>query len=163
MTMDELNALGQEQFLAALGGIFEDSPWVAEQVWGLRPFPSVESLRSAMATSVAKAGSEQQLTLLRAHPDLGARARMSDASQSEQAGAGLDSLNPEEFGRLTKLNAEYKNRFGFPFLYAVKGSTKHDILRALEQRIHNEREAEFQEALRQVYRIASFRLENTIC
>ena len=92
-------------------------------------------------------------------PDLGTRARISDASQHEQAGAGLDHLTREEFDLLTRLNTAYRERFGFPFLYAVKGSTTHDILRALEARLHNSPETEFEEALRQVERIARFRLE----
>ena len=87
---------------------------------------------------------------------------MSDASQREQAGAGLDALTRDELDRLRALNAAYREKFGFPFLYAVKGSTKHDILNALERRLTSMRDAEHQEALRQVYRIARFRLEEMV-
>jgi len=159
MTIAFLNASDLEIFIAALGWIFEDSPWVAERVWPLRPFPDVDALHRAMLSAVENAARDEQLALLRAHPDLGTRARISDASQAEQAGAGLDSLTLAEFERLSQWNAAYRERFGFPFLFAVKGSSKHDILRALESRLRSSPEAEFEEALRQVYRIARFRLE----
>ena len=101
---------------------------------------------------------DERLALLRAHPDLGTRARMSDASVGEQQGAGLDRLTAEEFDRLQQLNHAYREKFGFPFLFAVKGSTKHDVLAALERRLPSTPEEEFEEALRQVGRIALFRL-----
>ncbi len=104
----------------------------------------------------------EQLALLRAHPDLGTRARMTEASTGEQAAAGLDSLTAEEFDRLHRLNAAYRLKFGFPFLFAVKGSTKAVILEALERRLAARDEDELAEALRQVFRIARFRLESAI-
>jgi 2-oxo-4-hydroxy-4-carboxy-5-ureidoimidazoline decarboxylase len=113
-----------------------------------------------MRAVVYAAGESEQLALLRAHPDLGARARMSTASVGEQQGAGLDRLTPEEFQRLQQLNLAYREKFGFPFLFVVKGSTKHDILAALERRLPADRDQEFQEALRQVHRIAIFRLQD---
>jgi 2-oxo-4-hydroxy-4-carboxy-5-ureidoimidazoline decarboxylase len=122
----------------------------------------VEALHDAMVAEVTAAEPAEQLALLRAHPDLGARARMSDASMGEQAGAGLDSLTTTEFERLQRLNAEYRARFGFPFLFAVKGSTKHDVLDALATRLSATPEAEFAEALRQVFRIALFRLQDAV-
>ena len=96
----------------------------------------------AMTAQVEQANPEEQLALLRAHPDLGTRARVSDASQGEQAGAGLDHLTPAELERLTELNTRYRDKFGFPFLFAVKGSTKQQILRALEERLHASRDDE---------------------
>jgi len=159
MTLDEVNALDREQFVETLGWIFEHSPWVAERAWSARPFSSIDALHRAMFNHVLQARREEQLTLLCAHPDLGTRANLSDASRGEQAGAGLDSLSQEEFERFNALNSKYRAKFGFPFLYAVKGSTKHDILRAMEQRLPASYEAEFAEALRQVYRIARFRLD----
>ena len=99
---------------------------------------------------------------MRAHPDLGTRARVSEASSAEQAGAGLDQLTQAEFERLRVLNEAYRGKFGFPFLFAVKGSTKHDILEALERRARSSREEEYLVALDQVYRIARFRLEDTL-
>jgi 2-oxo-4-hydroxy-4-carboxy-5-ureidoimidazoline decarboxylase len=100
--------------------------------------------------------------LLRAHPDLGTRARMSDASVGEQAGAGLDRLTRQEFDRLRQLTSEYRDTFGFPFLLAVKGRSTTDILRALERRLTSTPEQEWTEALAQVSRIAEWRLRDLI-
>jgi 2-oxo-4-hydroxy-4-carboxy-5-ureidoimidazoline decarboxylase len=162
MTLRELNEKDRNGFVQALGWIFEDSPWVAERAWEKRPFATLDALHGAMTSVVAAATEEQQLALLRAHPDLGARAKMSDASGREQAGAGLDTLTRDELERLRRVNAAYRETFGFPFLYAVKGGTKHDVLNALERRLASPRDIEHQEALRQVYRIARFRLEETV-
>ena len=159
MTIEDLNAYDRAAFVRALGWIFEGSPWVAERAWDRRPFRSVDDLHAAMTTVVETATEPEQLALLRAHPDLGTRARVSDVSSAEQQGAGLDRLDVAEFARVHELNANYRARFGFPFLFAVKGRTKHDVLAALEARIGMTRDAEFEEALRQVYRIARFRLE----
>lgn len=162
ITIDELNSLSRERFIAALGWVFEHSPWVAERAWQRRPFPDLDRVHTAMTGEVERATRAEQLALLRAHPDLGARARISNASAGEQAGAGLDRLTPEEFQRLQGRNAAYRKKFGFPFLYAVKGSSKYDILQALEQRLQASPEEEFRQALNQVYRIARFRLEEVI-
>jgi len=162
MTVAELNALDLEPFAAAIGWVFEDSPWVSERVWPVRPFSSLEALHRAMVRQVEAAQPEEQLALLRAHPDLGTRARLSDASTAEQSGAGLDRLTPEEFDRLHRLNSAYRAKFGFPFLFAVRGSTKHDILEALERRGESVPEEEFREALRQVYRIVDLRLRDIL-
>jgi OHCU decarboxylase len=158
----KLNSLDCQGFVDAIGWVFEDSPWVAERAWANRPFSCVESLLSTMIAEVEAASGQEQLNLLRAHPDLGTRVRIGTASAAEQAGAGLDSLTDEEFHRIRELNSSYREKFGFPFLFAVKGSTKIDILRNIEQRIHTEPEAEYQEALRQVYRIAEFRLRDAV-
>jgi 2-oxo-4-hydroxy-4-carboxy-5-ureidoimidazoline decarboxylase len=162
MTLDELNASDRDGFVAALGAIFEDSPWAAERTWRHRPFASVEALHRAMRVEVSASSREEQLALLRAHPDLGTRARMTHASAGEQAGAGLDRLTPDEFDRLRQLNAAYREKFGFPFLFAVKGSTKHQVLAALEARLPAAPDDEFEEALRQVFRIAWFRLQDAV-
>ena len=160
MTIAELNARDKTAFVEALGWIFEDSPWVAERAWARRPFGSLDDLHAAMTTVVEEATEAEQLTLLRAHPDLGTRARVSEASTGEQRGAGLDRLTADEFARLQRLNDEYRRTFGFPFLFAVKGSTKHDVLAALDARGRRSRNEELAEALRQVYKIARFRLED---
>ena len=162
MTVDELNASGRAAFVETLGWIFEDSPWVAERVWERRPFRSLDDLHAAMTQVVAHATDAEQLALLRAHPDLGTRARVSDASTGEQRGAGLDRLTPDEFARLQQLNTDYRSRFGFPFLFAVTGSTRHDVLAALEARSTRTRAEEFADALQQVYKIARFRLERLL-
>jgi 2-oxo-4-hydroxy-4-carboxy-5-ureidoimidazoline decarboxylase len=162
MTLLELNASDRDRFVATIGWVFEHSPWVAERAWERRPFASVGELHGAMVADVLAAPPDEQMALLRAHPDLGARARMSDASTGEQAGAGLDSLTPEEFARLQQLNAAYRERFGFPFLFAVKGSTKQDVLEALAGRLLKSPDDEMAEAIRQVSRIAWFRLQDVI-
>jgi 2-oxo-4-hydroxy-4-carboxy-5-ureidoimidazoline decarboxylase len=179
MTLDEVNAKDRSAFIAALGWIFEGSEWVVERAWAKRPFATLDALHDAMTAVVASASSEEQLGLLRAHPELGAvRLKpdttddtpdagsgriqadpVSPASHREQTGASLDTLTRDELNRLTALNAAYRDKFGFPFLYAVKGSTKHDIFGALERRLPSTRDIEQAEALRQVYRIARFRLE----
>jgi 2-oxo-4-hydroxy-4-carboxy-5-ureidoimidazoline decarboxylase len=152
MTIEELNGMDQPSFTAALDWIFEESPWVAERAWASRPFADVSALHRAMVREVEQATTEEQLTLLRAHPDLGTGARMSAASTSEQARLDFDQ-------RFVALSDRYREKFGFPFLYAVKGSTRQDIFRALEERFRSDRGAEFAEALRQVYKIADFRLQ----
>jgi 2-oxo-4-hydroxy-4-carboxy-5-ureidoimidazoline decarboxylase len=162
MTLAELNARDGSSFARVLGSIFEGSPWVAERAWGKKPFATLDALHDAMISVVAAASPEEQLALLRAHPDLGTRGRMSDTSSREQENAGLDALTRDELERFTTLNRAYREKFGFPFLYAVKGSTKRDILEALERRLLSTRDAEYQEALQQVHRIARFRLEEAI-
>jgi len=164
IALSELNALDQPAFVDAVGWVFEHSPWVAERAWRRRPFGSLDDLHAAMVAELEAGPVEEQLALLRAHPDLGtgaAERAMTDASSAEQAGAGLDRLSPMESARLHDLTTAYRAKFGFPFLYAVNGSTKHDILRALEARAAAGGEEEFSEALRQVSRIARGRLEDT--
>lgn len=162
MTLDELNGSDRDAFVAALGSIFEASPWAAERAWRHRPFASLEALHQAMIAEVSASSRDEQLDLLRAHPDLGTRARMTTASAGEQASAGLDRLTPSEFDRLLRLNAAYREKFGFPFLFAVKGSTKHDVLASLEARLPATLTEEFSEGLRQVYRIAWLRLQDVV-
>ena len=162
MTIAELNAMPCDAFTAALGWIFEDSPWVAEQTWTHRPFADRAALHRAMVRQVETAPREKILALLRAHPDLGSRARMSDASTGEQSGAGLDQMSAADVERLQQLNQRYREKFGFPFLFAVKGSNVADILAALERRVQSAPDAEFHKALTNVYRIASFRLQDAL-
>jgi 2-oxo-4-hydroxy-4-carboxy-5-ureidoimidazoline decarboxylase len=162
MRLGELNAMDREAFVASIGWVFEHSPWVAERAYGAKPFASVDALHERMTSEMRRATRDEQMALLRAHPDLGARARMSDSSTAEQAGAGLDRLTPLQFDTLQRLNREYRERFGFPFLLAVKGSTVGDILAALETRRHAGHDEEFDEALRQVALIARFRLDTIV-
>jgi len=161
VTLAEANGLGRVEFVEALGWIFEHSPWVAERAWVSRPFASVAALHAAMTAVVGRASRQEQLALLCAHPDLGTRARISPASQGEQKGARLDCLTPEEFDELQECNRQYREKFGFPFLYAVKGSSKEDILMALGLRLQDAPEEELHQALWEVGRIAWFRLQDT--
>jgi OHCU decarboxylase len=162
LSIEEINHFGQKEFTEAVGWVFEHSPWVAERAWHHRPFASRDHLSQRMNGVVATASMEERLALLRAHPDLGTRAKISASSAAEQAGVGLDRLTSGEYDRLIDLNRAFREKFGFPFLYAVKGADKFAILEALERRLGSNREEEFEEALRQVYRIARFRLEGII-
>jgi 2-oxo-4-hydroxy-4-carboxy-5-ureidoimidazoline decarboxylase len=162
VTIDQLNDCDQEAFVREIGWVFEHSPWVAERAWRHRPFCSVDDLHGKMTSEVAQAPPNEQIALVRAHPDLGSRAAMSASSKDEQATAGLDRLTAEEFQRLHRLNNAYRKKFGFPFLFAVKGSDKLRILDALERRLQSSLDEESLEALHQVYRIARFRLEAII-
>ena len=162
MTLSEVNALDRQAFVDAVGWVFEHSPWVAERAWSKRPFLSLDGLRATLLDEALAGSRDEQLALLRAHPDLGTRARMTQSSTREQRGAGLDQLTPDQFERLQRLNAAYREKFGFPFLYAVKGSSVDQILSALESRAKSGHEQEFVEAMRQVGRIAGFRLESII-
>jgi 2-oxo-4-hydroxy-4-carboxy-5-ureidoimidazoline decarboxylase len=128
----------------------------------LRPtgaFSSFSALHEAFNIAVLTAPEAFQLSLLRAHPDLATRAKLTADSTTEQKGAGLDNLSAEEFARFTVLNNQYKEQNGFPFVFAVKGATKHQILESFEKRIHHSREEEFQVALQQVCKIIGFRLD----
>ena len=162
MTLADLNACSREQFVAAVGWVFEHSPWVAERAHPTAPFTSIDALHAAMERVALNAPRGEQLALLRAHPDLGSRAAMSESSTNEQTSVGLDRLNAADFQRLQRLNDLYRRRFGFPFLYAVKGSTVAQILAALEQRSTSDPDEEFAEALGQASRIARFRLEGVL-
>ena len=162
MTFDELNSKDRSGFVSAIGWVFEGSPWVAERAWDKRPFATLDTLHDALSSVVASAELGDQLALLRAHPALGSRAGMSDTSSREQTGAGLDGLTRDEIERLRSLNSAYREKFGFPFLFAVAGRTAHDVLNAIERRLTSPRDEEHREALRQVYRIARIRLEGII-
>jgi OHCU decarboxylase len=162
VTIEEINRLDRPGFVATVGWVFEASPWVAERTWPHRPFADLPSLHDAMTRQVLAASRDEQLALLRAHPDLGARARMSAASEGEQAGAGLDRLTADQDARLRSANARYRARFGFPFLLAVRGCTVSDVLAALESRVDATWDAELHTALQQVFRIAGVRLQDLV-
>lgn len=159
MTLDDLNALDRDRFISEIGWIYEHSPWVAERAWTDRPFPDVEAVHASHARQVSLASNDEKLALLRAHPDLGSRLKMTTASTDEQVSAGLDRLTSADFDRLTALNATYRSRFDFPFILAIKGATPAQLFEAFERRLHASRDEEFGEALHQVLRIARFRLE----
>jgi OHCU decarboxylase len=155
--MTRPSALSREDFLARFGPVYEASPWVAEAVWPDPP-DDLPGLAAVMAAVVDAAPRELQLALIRAHPELASRAKMADASVKEQAGAGLDQCSPAEFEAFQRLNAAYNARFGFPFIFAVKGATRADILAAFEARLANDPATEFATAIAQIHRIAGFRL-----
>jgi OHCU decarboxylase len=162
LTIAQVNQLDRNEFVDAVGWVFEHSPWVAARAWDARPFADGAALHHAMTQQVRAASRDEQLALVRAHPDLGARTRMSAASTGEQAGAGLDQLSPEEHQRLQTANERYRRTFGFPFLFAVRGSTPREVLAALESRLASTPAEEFETAVLQVFRIAAFRLEGVV-
>ncbi len=162
MTIDQINGLSKAEFVAALGRVYEDSTWIAELTWFRRPFESVEDLAKKMNATVEEASRDEQLALLCAHPELGTRLKVSSESGSEQAGAGLDQLTELEYDLLMQFNERYSEKFSFPFIYAVKGSSKKDVLIALQVRLDEDEETEFHQALWEVSRIARFRLETLI-
>jgi 2-oxo-4-hydroxy-4-carboxy-5-ureidoimidazoline decarboxylase len=162
MTLAQVNALSRDEFTEYFGRIYEHSPWVAEQVWPKRPYQSRDQLRDLMRSEVENAGRDRQLALLRAHPDLGTRAKIGDFSANEQKGVGLDQLTSDEYEMLLDLNRRYSEQFGFPFIFAVRGSDRQDIFHALMIRLDADAEEEFHQALWEVHRIAFFRLSDLI-
>ncbi len=158
-----LNAMPKEIFCSTLAGIFEHSPWVPDRAWSRRPFAGIPALHLALCETVAHADREKQLALIRAHPQLAGKAAMhgelSTASADEQVRAGLDQCSAEEYAEITHLNAAYMEKFGFPFILAVRSHTRTSIIDALARRVNNNADAEFDEALRQIEKIARFRLE----
>ena len=158
-----LNAMPAEDFIHALGGIFEHSPWIPASVVDARPFTSIATLHAAMCAVLRQADEEDQLHLICAHPELAGKAairgELTDASASEQHAAGLDQCNAEEYAVITTLNGEYRERFGFPFILAVRGHTRTSIIVAMQARLQHSREVEIGECLRQIERIAALRLD----
>jgi len=150
-------------FVDLLGGIFEHAPWVAERAYLLGPFSSLANLHEAMVNVVRGASGEEQLGLLRAHPELAGREAQAGTltadSTSEQRSAGLNALTREEMERVSRLNRAYRERFGFPFIIAVRRHTKDGILAEFERRLGNDTESERLECLEQVYIITRLRLD----
>ena len=161
--LETLNSLGEDAFVALLGGIFEHSSWVARAAWSARPFASVPALHATMASIVANSGSERQLALLRAHPELARPGPLTVASTAEQGGMGLDRLEADEAAAFDQLNTAYRTRFGFPFIIAVRGQRdRAAILAALSARVRHAPEQEMTAALAEVAKIARFRLDDLI-
>jgi len=158
--IERIQTMGEQQFVSAFSGLYEGSSWVAEQAWRERPYASIEQLGETMARIVRDAGCERQLALLRAHPALGERGPMSAFSVEEQSGAGLSELTEGELGRLADLNAEYKARFGYPFILAVRGKTREEIEQTIRHRLEHAPQLEWRIALAEVDAIAGYRLED---
>lgn len=163
IALAEISVLPQADFVARLGDIFEHSPWIPERAWTRRPFASVEALHNAMLDVLNTASVDEQLGLICAHPELAGKeadeGTLTTASTGEQRGAGLDQCSKEELQRLRDLNAAYRQRFGFPFVIAVKGLSRYQIMDAVVARLSNERNIEFHSCLREIAKIARFRLD----
>lgn len=166
LNLNAINNMDRAAFTKALGGIFENSPWVAEKAWDVRPFASLAELHAAMVAVVQDASIDQQVALLRAHPNLAGKeakaGTLTDSSKVEQASAGLNALSKEELARLTKLNTDYRAKFGFPFIIAVRNHTKEGIFFEFERRLANNTDTEFENDLRQVYTITRLRLNKLV-
>jgi 2-oxo-4-hydroxy-4-carboxy-5-ureidoimidazoline decarboxylase len=160
--IEDVNAMDAGAFVAAFRDVPDATPWVAIEAEGERPFMSRDAMVSVFANVIAEGEPQRQMALLQAHPDLAARENLTDASAMEQRKAGLDRLTAAEHRRLTELNAAYRERFGFPFILAVRGVTKADVLTALEARLKNPPAAEFARALVEVQRIVRFRIEDRV-
>ena len=165
-TLDQLNRMPADAFVAALGGVFEHSPWVAAAAARQRPFDSIDALHRAMTHQVETAAEARQLALIGAHPELAGKAavrgELTAESTREQSGAGLDQCTQQEFETLQRLNRTYRERFGFPFILAVRGYDRHGIIANFEARVRNSRADELRASLEQICRIARFRLEDLI-
>lgn len=161
--------VSREEFVSRFGGVFEHSPFIAERAFDggtiVEPLTS-DGVHGALVGVFRAAGADERLGVLRAHPDLAGRlaiaGELTEDSRKEQAGAGLDRLSPAEHARFTELNSSYVTKFGFPFIIAVKGLGKDDILAAFETRIGNDRDAEFETATAQVEKIALLRLQSML-
>jgi 2-oxo-4-hydroxy-4-carboxy-5-ureidoimidazoline decarboxylase len=162
LPLPEINRMSSDDFRRALGDVFERSPWIAERAWAARPFRSLEVLHGTMVRVVRDASREEQLALLRAHPDLAMRTARADAlsaaSRVEQSSAGLDRLTDEEYARYGRLNVRYREKFGFPFIIAVRRHDKTSILAAFERRLRNTVDVEIEAALAEVFDITRLRL-----
>jgi 2-oxo-4-hydroxy-4-carboxy-5-ureidoimidazoline decarboxylase len=160
--MNAINAMDRAAFVQKFGGIFEKSPWVAEKAWEKRPFASIDDLHGAMVNVVRHSPVPNQLALLQSHPDLAGKeaqaGAMTASSVSEQASAGLNALSKAEIAQISELNAAYKQKFGFPFIIAVRMHTKEGIFFEFNRRLANETQAEFANDLQNVYAITRLRL-----
>jgi len=162
ISLDTLNAADRANFAAALGGIFEHSPWVAERAHERAPFDTVTDLFAAMHATVDRATKDEQLALVRSHPDLAGRAAragtLTTASTAEQGALGLDRLSDAEFERFERLNKAYKKKFGFPFVVCIQRQTRAAILDSFERRLGNDADTELATALAEISLIARLRL-----
>ena len=166
VSLEQLNAADKWSFVADLADVFEQSPWAAEGVLRQRPFTTLKSLYDAMTREVSAADAAQQLALIAAHPDLAGKAArqgsLSADSQQEQTSSGLDRLSDEEFESFHRLNTEYRNKFGFPFIICVRRHSKDSILQQFANRLQHGRDAEIAAALSEIFRIAALRLDQRV-
>ncbi len=166
MTIEEINALDENDFVIKFGCLFEGSSWIAARAWRARPFSSIEHLHRSFREVMDKAHIDEKVALIEAHPDLvGEAARtgnLTPESAREQSSAGLDRLSPEEIATFERLNRDYKQRFGFPFVICARENRKDTILEGFASRLSNSRSAEIEIALRQIARIAYLRMLEVI-
>lgn len=166
IAIQEINALDEDAFIRSLAGLFEGPPWIVTQAWSARPFTSREQLYQTLCSIMYQAPVEQQMALLRAHPDLVGRAALAGTltpvSTSEQAAAGLDRLIPEEIATFQRLNQAYQDQFGFPFVICARENKKESILDGFAVRLQHTRQQEIEIALSEVVKICALRLQDLI-
>ncbi|CAM3926609.1 2-oxo-4-hydroxy-4-carboxy-5-ureidoimidazoline decarboxylase [Paenibacillus alkaliterrae] len=162
ITIEQINAMNREEFTRLLGAVFEHSPWVASAAWESRPFGSADDLHAAMMNVVRESRVETIVDLFRAHPDLGTRLAVAEYSAREQRGAGLNQLTSEEYERFYQMNRTYVKTFGFPFILAVRGKKKEQILSAMEARMKHTANEEAAQALLEIEKISGSRLRDLI-
>ena len=158
----KINNLDKSEFLSIFGNVFEESKWISEKVFNLKPFESLESFVSEIIRIYENSDNKTVLEILNLHPELAIEKKLTANSEAEQNKANLKECTPEEFNEFKKLNIEYKKKFNFPFIIAVKGKNKDEILNYFRERIKNSLDEEFFEAKKQVKKIATFRLEEII-
>ena len=159
--INKINKLPKSEFIKVFGNIFESSSWISEELYKLKPFDGFDELSTKILDIFENATKENQIKILRAHPDLANKTKIGSLttdSKNEQNSAGLDKCTPEEFDEFKNLNFEYKKKFGFPFIFAVKDKSKLQILASFRKRISCDINVEFEEAKKQVKKIASLRL-----
>jgi len=161
-SIDKFNKLSKAEFISIFGNIFEKTEWIAERCYESKPYNNPDELVSKMMKIFENSEKEKHLEILNSHPDLAVEKRLTEDSKNEQKNASLNQCTDEEFVEFKKLNEEYKKKFGFPFIIAVKGKNKEEILNSFRQRITNNINLEFEEAKKQVKKIASFRLGEII-
>ena len=161
-SIDTFNKLNKSEFLSTFGNVFERTEWIAEKCYDSKPYNNVQELVNKMMEVFENSIKEKHLEILNSHPDLAVKKKLTKESENEQANANLNQCTNEEFEEFNKLNEKYKKKFGFPFIIAVKGKNKNEILNSFRQRITNNINSEFEEAKKQVKKIASFRLSEII-
>ena len=161
-SIDKFNKLSKTEFISIFGNIFEKTEWIAERCYESKPYNNLDELVSKMMKIFENIEKERHLEIFNSHPDLAVEKKLTEDSKNEQKNANLNQCTDEEFVEFKKLNEEYKKKFGFPFIITVKGKNKEEILNSFRQRITNNINLEFEEAKKQVKKIANFRLSEII-
>ena len=161
-SIEKVNQLSENEFINTFGNVFEKTNWIANKAFNSKPYKSFDEFISTLIKIYENSSKEDCLKIFNAHPELAVEKKLTKDSHKEQRGANLNRCNDEEFNEFKNLNIAYKSKFGFPFIIAVKGKNKNEILNNLRKRIKNEINLEFNEAREQVKKIATFRLNEII-
>ena len=160
--LNKINKLSETEFTEVFGNIFENASWIAEKLYTQKPFANLEDLSKKIISIFENANNQNKLKIFNSHPDLADKTKIGSLtidSNKEQRNAGLDQCTEKEFNEFKNLNLEYKNKFTFPFIIAVKGRNKLEILVNFQKRVLSNKKIEFDEAVKQVKQIASLRLD----